>query len=157
MFVGHKHTHTHTHLNKKMHKACLVKPTQQFSLMMKITPTERFLQHHVNIWAFPLCPGSTQADFTNWFPFIQRGELITKISRCVEFRWIENTLTPAWSSVGENAAAVRGRFRFKQLEQTQVFTLKWLEKGISLIQLLYFFAFCFLIYLFNNNKHTLLV
>lgn len=27
-------------------------------------------------------PDSTDADFTNWFPFIQRGELITEISRC---------------------------------------------------------------------------
>lgn len=29
-----------------------------------------------------LVPSSTATDFTNWFPFILRGELITKISRC---------------------------------------------------------------------------
>lgn len=34
------------------------------------------------VWVFQLLPGSTATDFTNWFPFILRGELITKISRC---------------------------------------------------------------------------
>lgn len=29
-----------------------------------------------------LVPSSTATDFTNWFPFILRGELITKISCC---------------------------------------------------------------------------
>lgn len=67
------------------HKHSKVDGLYMYSEMLK-TECNRVL---ITIWTFGLWfhSVSTMADFTNWFPFILRGELITEISCCVEMDW----------------------------------------------------------------------